>query len=143
MRDHCLEEINNGVFIDTISSGRRQRIVISDKSFILMELQFSLTRSPNFSPSSLRSSSTYLFEVLTPLHWTPKIYLSFLFMSLRKQFDSIIMHSVRRWGSIQEPFATVNDLHHFFHYPMDEIRIIISNDGSYRFVEGGNLLFPW
>ena len=112
-------------FVKGASSGRRQ-IFGAEASLEI-----------HFWTSAVSPKPAFSIVVNLPSHWTVRMYMAALYVTVRKT-SAILPRKVNEtWGSVVGPFITMNEVAFLYHQPTENIIDIIMRSDGFAYIKGG------
>ena len=112
-------------FVTGASSGRR-RIFGAEASLEI-----------HFWASSASSMPVFSIIVNLPTHWTVRIYMAALFVTVKKTSALVPRQVDEAWGSVSGPFITINEVAFLYHRETNNILDIIKRSNGFAYIIGG------
>jgi hypothetical protein len=112
-------------FVKGASSGRRQ-IFGAEAS---LEIHF-WTSAASLTPA-------FSIVVHLPSHWTVRMYMGALYVTVRKTSALVPRKVNQSWGSVAGPFVTINEVAFLYHRTTDNILDIINRNDGFANIKGG------
>jgi hypothetical protein len=112
-------------FVTGASSGRRRILGVE----ALLELHL----------WTLAASSMPAFSMIInlPTHWTVRMYMAALYVTVRKTSALVPRKVDENWGSVSGPFITINEVAFLYHRETDNILNIIKHSNGFAYIRGG------
>jgi hypothetical protein len=91
----------------------------------------------HFWKSASSPMPAFTITVKLPSHWTVRMYMGALFVTVKKTSALVPRKVEEAWGSVTAPFITINEVAFLYHQSADNILEIIKRGDGFAYIKGG------
>jgi len=91
----------------------------------------------HFWTSAASPMPAYTIVVNLPTHWTVRMYMAALYVTVKKTAALVPRKVNEGWGSVAGPFVTINEVAFLYHRETNNILDIIKRSYGFAYIKGG------